>query len=271
MKNHILLLAPVAFFGCGLQSEADFNPTDQSSTDITQFEPKGPPSAGSLCQNTSTSGYSDPRDATSIGRMDSSGSSCCFTYTESNSTVTLSCYDCSSASNKCVPANISRSAALDIINPGNQNPLINVSYSLSLSAIGGTAPYTWGAAGLPPGLSINAATGVVSGTAHTGGQFWVTIGVSDRSSPIEGVNATFSWVVKSVVPNLTGLSPGSASNTLTNFGLGLGNESDVTDANCDDSVGVIIDQSPANGTVVPSGSVVNYTIAVRPSGTLHCN
>lgn len=38
------------------------------------------------------------------------------------------------------------------------------SYSLSLSSAGGTGSLTWGATGLPTGLSINSSTGLVSGT-----------------------------------------------------------------------------------------------------------
>ena len=42
---------------------------------------------------------------------------------------------------------------------------VNVAYAAtSVTATGGTTPYTWSATGLPPGLSINAASGQISGT-----------------------------------------------------------------------------------------------------------
>jgi hypothetical protein len=44
------------------------------------------------------------------------------------------------------------------------NPKTGVPYSFTATATGGTAPYTWAATGLPAGLTINAATGVISGT-----------------------------------------------------------------------------------------------------------
>lgn len=40
---------------------------------------------------------------------------------------------------------------------------LNIPYNQTMTAAGGTPPYTWSANGLPAGLSINSATGVISG------------------------------------------------------------------------------------------------------------
>lgn len=52
----------------------------------------------------------------------------------------------------------------------------------TLAASGGTSPYTWSAAGLPSGLTINASTGQVSGTLGTQatGSYTVTVTVTDN-------------------------------------------------------------------------------------------
>lgn len=44
------------------------------------------------------------------------------------------------------------------------NAEVNQFYTVTLSAAGGSEPYTWGATGLPTGVTINSASGVISGT-----------------------------------------------------------------------------------------------------------
>lgn len=58
------------------------------------------------------------------------------------------------------------------------------SYSFGLSATGGLQPYTWTitAGSLPPGLTLSAATGVISGTP-TGTSAGFTVKVTDSTSP----------------------------------------------------------------------------------------
>jgi uncharacterized protein (TIGR03437 family) len=61
---------------------------------------------------------------------------------------------------------------------------VNVVYSQPLAASGGTGALTWSlAAGqlLPPGLSLNGATGVISGTPSVVGQYFFNVNVSDSA------------------------------------------------------------------------------------------
>ena len=52
-------------------------------------------------------------------------------------------------------------------------------YSVTLTASGGTPPYTWTVSGLPPGLNLNSSTGEISGYPAKDGTFKVTIAVND--------------------------------------------------------------------------------------------
>jgi hypothetical protein len=60
----------------------------------------------------------------------------------------------------------------------------NKNYSRTLTATGGTTPYQWSVASgaLPPGLTLNAGTGVIGGRATTLGQYAFTVQVRDSQS-----------------------------------------------------------------------------------------
>jgi hypothetical protein len=78
-------------------------------------------------------------------------------------------------------------------NPGNQTTTVGTAVSLQLSATGGTAPYTWSATGLPPGLSIGSSTGKITGTPTTAGSYTVTATAKDVNQ-VSG-SATFTWTI----------------------------------------------------------------------------
>ena len=97
------------------------------------------------------------------------------------------------------------------------------SYSRTLTAAGGTAPYTWSiaAGALPGGLALSSSTGVISGIPSTSGTFNFTVRVSDGSQALhQTATKAFSLVVSAAVPVLSSINPsrafaGSSAFTLT--------------------------------------------------------
>ena len=74
-------------------------------------------------------------------------------------------------------------------------------WSQTLSATGGSAPYTWTAHGLPVGISLNPATGALSGTPTTAGSF--TFSVTAKEAGNVSATASYTLVVGAVTPGVT--------------------------------------------------------------------
>jgi serine protease len=80
-----------------------------------------------------------------------------------------------------------------VANPGSQTGTVGTAKSLQMSASGGTAPYTWTATGLPAGLTINASTGLISGTPTTAATYSTTVTAKDTTNATG--SASFSWTI----------------------------------------------------------------------------
>jgi hypothetical protein len=83
--------------------------------------------------------------------------------------------------------------SVTVTNPGNQTGTVGTAISLQMSASGGSAPYTWSATGLPAGLSINASTGLISGTPTTAATYSATVTAKDTTNATG--SASFSWTI----------------------------------------------------------------------------
>ena len=80
-----------------------------------------------------------------------------------------------------------------LIQPGDQSSPLNSGAWLALSASDPEgAPLRFSASGLPSGLSIDTASGVIAGTASPEGKFQVTVAVSDGAL---SVSRSFTWTV----------------------------------------------------------------------------
>ena len=77
------------------------------------------------------------------------------------------------------------------------NPTLGLAYSAQFSASGGVSPYSFSISqgSLPPGLSIDPATGTVSGIPISAGTFGFTVTLTDASNPTQSVSAPVTLVV----------------------------------------------------------------------------
>ncbi len=103
--------------------------------------------------------------------------------------------------------------AVTVSNPGNQSTKSNTAVSLTMHATD-TSPSPsvhWSATGLPPGLSINASNGVISGTTQAAAPATaVTVTANDTNTGASG-SAAFSWTVVSGPNTITVTNPGNQS------------------------------------------------------------
>ena len=75
-------------------------------------------------------------------------------------------------------------AQLTITTTSLNSGTVGTAYSASVSATGGTTPYTWSTTtgALPGGLTLNASTGAITGTPTTAGTFDFTVEVTDSEA-----------------------------------------------------------------------------------------
>ncbi|OLB65213.1 MAG: hypothetical protein AUI10_07755 [Actinobacteria bacterium 13_2_20CM_2_72_6] len=95
-------------------------------------------------------------------------------------------------------------------NPGNLTDEKTVPVNITLTATGGAPPVSWKAPSLPPGLSLDANTGVVSGTPSATGSYSVTVTATDGYN-LSGT-AAFTWTI---VAPLTVTTPAAQSGEAT--------------------------------------------------------
>jgi Ricin-type beta-trefoil lectin domain/Putative Ig domain len=135
--------------------------------------------------------------------------------------------------------------SIKITSPGSQTG--NVGVSVNLPIVGSSTagnPLTWGATGLPNGLSISASTGTVTGTPTTSGTFGVTVAASDETGAKKSV--AFNWTISAAK---AGPIKGDHGKCLDDFGSSTANGNKVDIWTC-------------NGTGAQKWTFVNGALTV---------
>jgi Pro-kumamolisin, activation domain/Bacterial Ig-like domain (group 3)/Putative Ig domain len=145
---------------------------------------------------------------------------------------------------------------------------VGSAYSQALTASGRIAPYTWSivSGSLPPGLSLAASTGVISGTPTAAGPSTFAIQVADSESTPATAVAPFSLTVAA--------APVGSATTLTSSALTAGTGMSVTfTATVSGQGGVptgtvtFLNGSTSIGTGALAGGVATLTTSFATAGT----
>jgi hypothetical protein len=107
-------------------------------------------------------------------------------------------------------------AALTVVSGNPPAGRVGAAYTTSLSATGGTQPYTWSliAGSLPGGISLSSSTGVISGMPTTAGSSTFVAQAQDATG--SKASATFTIVITTSAPQL-----GLGVTTLPNGTVGV--------------------------------------------------
>ncbi|MEU4338486.1 fibronectin type III domain-containing protein [Micromonospora lupini] len=152
-----------------------------------------------------------------------------------------------------------------LTNPAPPAGEVSVPYSNQLIVNGGTGPFVWSisAGSLPPGVTINASTGLLSGTPTTAGTFSFTVRVVDASS--QAATQALSIVI-APLPTLTFPPPPQGQ-----VGIAYSNQLTVNGGTGPFAWSVSAGSLPPGVTVNPSTGLLsgtptlggNYSFTVR--------
>ncbi len=151
---------------------------------------------------------------------------------------------------------------------------VNYNYTATLGATGGVTPYTWSipSGNLPPGLGLNASTGVIWGMPTMSGAYPFTVQVTDSQSPSAATVVPLSITVNSSLAQLSLVTASLPSGTQNSpYSAMLAATGGITPyiwsiSNGSLPAGLILNSSTGAITGAPTGGgISNFTVKVTDS------
>jgi hypothetical protein len=131
---------------------------------------------------------------------------------------TISATDTTNARGEKAFTMVVQPARLQITTASLGNGAVGAAYAAAVGATGGTPPYSFGASGLPDGVSIDSTTGGISGTPTRPGSFTVNVTVTDRDN--QTASKTFTVEITSSIIITTNTIGNMTIGTPVNVGFG---------------------------------------------------
>ncbi|MFU1552419.1 putative Ig domain-containing protein [Aeromonas sp. A04] len=199
--------------------------------------------------------------AASHGTATASGTSITYTPTAGFSGADSFTYTATNASGTSSPATVTITVSPPSISLSPttlSNGTIGTSYSATLTASGGTAPYTYAitAGSLPAGLSLNTGTGAISGTPSASGASNLTVTATDANSATG--SQAYTLTIDAQAPVAGAVSATVAANSSANpISLALSGGA---------ATSVAVASAASHGTATASGTSITYTPTAGFSG-----
>jgi YVTN family beta-propeller protein len=112
-----------------------------------------------------------------------------------------------------VAAALNTAVAPSVTSPGNQSGTVGAAANVALAASDpNNDPLTYSASGLPPGVAISAASGLITGTPTAAGTYSVTVAVTDGYN---SASTTFTWSVAASTTPLSLAPPAPLAPTVS--------------------------------------------------------